>query len=472
MTVVRCGVCFLPMRLLATPLSSYWTFLRSPGNTRFIAFGFVLTLASNFGQTFFIALSGGHIREAFSLTDGQFGLIYSLATLASGFSIIWLGTLIDRLDVRSMTLMVCCGMIIAALLMAASPAILVLGLALFLLRLNGQGLLGHISTTCMARYFNSGRGKAISLASLGYPAGEAILPILFVAIIALIGWRMSWLIVAGALVVTLIPMVLWLLIGHGDRHRAHVAALHDAEAKAASQNEFGAAVGKARGHQWTRPEVLRDSRFYMILPAALSPAFIVTGLFFHQVHMVEEQGWRLDWFAACFAAYAAAQLASALGSGEVIDRIGARQILPLYLLPLIGGLLLLATLNHAVLTPLLLMAMLGLTAGMVGPLVNSTWAELYGVKHLGSIRALSTACMVFSTSLSPFLMGTLIDAQVSIGTIATGFLVIATAASVSAFIALRHADGDDGRCGPAAPERIPAVRLLDDVEDPPERASG
>lgn len=357
-----------------------------------------------------------------------------------------------------MTLIVCCGMILAALLMAASPAILVLGFALFLLRLNGQGLLGHISTTCMARYFNSGRGKAISLASLGYPAGEAILPILFVAIIALIGWRMSWLIVAGALVVTLIPMVLWLLIGHGDRHRAHVAAPHDAEAKAVSQNEFGTTGGKARGHQWTRPEVLRDSRFYMILPAALSPAFIVTGLFFHQVHMVEEQGWRLDWFAACFAAYAAAQLASALGSGEVIDRIEARQILPLYLLPLIGG--------------LLLMVLLGLTAGMVGPLVNSTWAELYGVKHLGSIRALSTACMVFSTSLSPFLMGTLIDTQVSIGTIAAGFLVIATAASVSAFIALRHADGDDDRGGPAAPERIPAVRLLDDVEDPPERASG
>lgn len=462
------------MRLLTAPLSSYWSFLRT--NTRFIAFGFVLTLASSFGQTFFIALFSKDIREAFTLTDGQFGLIYSLATLASGFSIIWLGSLIDRLDVRVMTLAVCGGMILAALFMAFSPAIIVLAIAIYLLRLNGQGLLGHISTTCMARYFNAGRGKAIGLASLGYPAGEATLPILGVALIALIGWRMSWLVVAGVLLVTLIPMVFWLLIGHGDRHRAHVAELHDAEAESASLKQAKAMTGKARGRQWKRGEVLRDPRFYFILPAALSPAFIVTGLFFHQVHMVGEQGWRLEWFAACFAGYAAAQLVSALGSGEVIDRVGARRILPLYLLPLICGLALLATFNHPVLTPVLLMALLGLTAGMVGPLVNSTWAELYGVRHLGSIRALSTACMVFSTSLSPFLMGTLIDGGVSIRMIAAGFLAVAAAASVSAFIALRHAfaeGGDDGdrAGGKAAPERIPAVRLVDDVEDSPERAA-
>ena len=431
------------MRSSAAPLTAYWTFLRA--NTRFIAFGFVLTLASSFGQTFFIALFSDGIRGAFSLSDGQFGLTYSLATLASGFSIIWLGSLIDRLELRVMTLAVCAGMIAAALLMALSPKVLVLAMAIYLLRLNGQGLLGHIATTCMARYFHRDRGKAISLASLGYPTGEAVLPVLAVGAIGMIGWRHTWLAIAGLLLMTLIPMVLWLLVGHGDRHRAHVAEIDDAQRRTADDADSTKAIGR----QWTRSEVLRDPRFAMILPATIAPAFILTGLFFHQVRMVEEQGWRLEWFAACFVGYAESQLFSALGSGELIDRIGARRILPLYLLPLMTGLLVLMMFKHAVAAPVLMLVLLGLTSGMVGPLVNSTWAELYGIKHLGSIRALSTACMVFSTSGSPFLMGALIDLGVRIDAIAAGLCLLAGVASVLAFVALRS--GKEPKSGAQGP---------------------
>ena len=60
------------------------TFLRN--NARWIAGGFLLTFFSSFGQTFFIGLSGEELRAKFDLTDGEFGLTYMVATLASAIT--------------------------------------------------------------------------------------------------------------------------------------------------------------------------------------------------------------------------------------------------------------------------------------------------------------------------------------------------------------------------------------------------
>ena len=49
---------------------------------------------------------------------------------------------------------------------------------------------------------------------------------------------------------------------------------------------------------------------------------------------------------------------------------------------------------------------------------SSTWAEIYGVKHIGSIKALTTALMVFSTAFGTALFGLLIDKGYSIEQIA------------------------------------------------------
>ena len=55
----------------------------------FLGFGVLLCASASFGQTWFISLFGGEIRAAFSLSHGDFGAIYSAATLASGVSLVW-----------------------------------------------------------------------------------------------------------------------------------------------------------------------------------------------------------------------------------------------------------------------------------------------------------------------------------------------------------------------------------------------
>ena len=167
--------------------SRYLDFLAE--NSRFLAFGFLMALCSSYGQTFFISVFSGEIRNEFDLSHGTFGLIYSTATLLSGLCMISAGRQIDRIDLRDFSTAVCMGLVVASILTGWTTSVVMLGVAIFALRLSGQGLMSHTSMTAMARYFEQDRGKAISIANLGFPAGQALFPVIGVALAAAIGWR-------------------------------------------------------------------------------------------------------------------------------------------------------------------------------------------------------------------------------------------------------------------------------------------
>jgi len=373
---------------------------------RFLAFGMLVALFSSFGQTYFIGLFSAEIRAAFALSHGDFGLIYSAGSLAAGVFLIWLGRYVDRLDLRLWIALLCVAAVAACIVMGLAPSVIILAVALFLLRLTCQSLLSHTYMTSMARYFDSGRGKAISIAMLGHPIGEAIFPLITVTLLAFLGWRDVWLIYAAIGAVLFLPIVLWLLRGHGERHRDYLARL-----------AAPAAATREAGRQWTQGEVLRDVRFYLMQLAMMVPAFAFTGLFIHQAHMAEAKGWSLAWLATCFSAYAATSIVSSLTIGPLIDRIGATRIAPWALLPVVISMLVLALFSHPAAT-MVFMAGLGLCMGMVFTSFTAIWAELYGVRHLGAIRSLVMAIMVLVSAIAPAIMGWLFDAGVTVETLA------------------------------------------------------
>ncbi len=378
-----------------------WPYLRFIArHRRFLAFGVLLALASSFGQTFFIALFGAELRAAMDLSHGEFGALYSAATLASGLLLLWLGSAVDRFDLRAVTACVCLGLVASAAAMAVAESLWLLLLAIFGLRLSGQGLLGHVSATSMARYFDDGRGRALSIASLGHPAGEAVFPALAVIAIAALGWRQSWAAVAALVALVVIPTSMWLLRGHALRHDRMLAR---AEREVRDEG---------RRH-WRRSEVLRDLRLYLILPAVLAPAFINTGVFFHQVHIVASKGWSLSAFAAAFTVYATSTVAGALWAGALVDRLGGVRMLKFVLLPLGAGLAIMALSAHLA-AAFAYMALAGATQGAATTAFGAMWAERYGYRHLGSIRALAQSLMVLTTALAPYTLGILIDAGVSV----------------------------------------------------------
>ena len=390
---------------------SYKTLVRQHG--RFLGFGLSLTFLSSFGQTFFIALFNDSIRQEFGLSHSAIGGYYSLATLASGLSIIWLGRAVDRIDLRAFTALLCALLAVAAFAMAWVPrGLLIIG-AFFLLRLTGQGLLSHTALTTMSRYFDETRGKAMSIAGLGYPIGEAILPALAVVLTGAFGWRMVWIGIGAFSLAVALPVTQLLLRGHADRHERHLASVGISVTSISSGSGQASRGGSPRSpRQWSLGEVLRGWLFWLMLPVVVAPGFIVTGFFFHQNHLVETKGWSAEWFATSFAVFAAGQLAVGLAAGPLVDRFSGARLLSYFTLPLAVALALLGSSNSPFIAAAFMLG-LGVTAGLAPAVVGSMWAELYGVQHLGAIRSMATSVMVFGTAASPALMGSLIDQGVS-----------------------------------------------------------
>lgn len=371
-------------------------------NRRWLAGGFLLTLASCFGQTFFISLFAGELRATFDLSHGELGGLYTAATLLSAATLIWLGKTADWVHIPVLCAIVLGVFAAACLAMASAGSMVVLLAALFLLRLMGQGMLGHIAMTAMGRWFSAYRGRAVGVSSLGYSAGEAVLPFVTILLIGAIGWRQVWLAAALVVLFAALPAIYVLF------RKPRTPTLKPAEGMARYDNRRGA-------EDWTRKQVLVDPVFYGLLPATLGPPFISTGIFFHQVHLMDEKGWDISTFPAVFPFFAASTVITSLASGWAIDRWNSAVLLPMFLLPLgLGALLLGITASSAIAG--VFMVLLGVTIGTGQTMSGSIWPELYGIKHLGAIRALMAAVMVFGTALAPGIVGWLVDVGVTMET--------------------------------------------------------
>lgn len=412
---------------------SYVSFLFTHG--RLIGFGFALTFFGAFGQTFFIAMFSDPLRTAYGLSQFDFGLTYSLATLTSAVLFVRVGALIDQVSLRHFTLAVLAGLSAAAALMAFAPpvSVAVLFAAILLLRLCGQGLMGHVAMTTMGRTFTRYRGRAVSLAGIGHSAGEAVMPLLAVSLIAAVGWRGTWGIILGVLSLAVAPLFLWLLRSYREGQVLDQEAPSDGETGESvpvSHGQSGVLSQRvSRVRDWTRAEVIRDPRFYILLPFVLAPGFINTAVFFAQTHIVAVKDWTPAGFAAGLSVFAATTVASALVTGGLVDRFTALRSCPFTLVPLGLAMLALAGVGgeNGV---FLVLGLAGLSQGAFGTMAGALWAEIYGTRHLGAIRSLMTALMVFSTALSPVLMGALIDRGVAIEGIALSFAAFVGLASL------------------------------------------
>jgi MFS family permease len=403
------------------PVKSYLRF--AAGHRRLLAFGFALTFASSVGQTFFIAVFGPSIQREFALSHGQWGAIYMAGTLLSAALLPWTGALIDRLPLWRYTALVVAALVGAAVFMALVPAAGFLIVAVFLLRQTGQGLASHTGTTTTARHFGAHRGKAVALVSLGYAVGETVLPLLAVLAIAAVGWRATY---GGAALILAIalPPILWALL----RGSGHLGSPRS--------SSVGVDGGDELAGSWTRREVLRDARFYLLLPAVLAPSFIGTALFFHHLTLAEIKDWSAAWLTGSYWVYALGSVLATLAAGPLIDRVTALRVLPGFLLPLAVGLLVIWAFDDPLwVWPYLFL--IGLTSGVAYTAVTALWAEVYGLRHLGAIRSLAVALSVFASALGPAVMGALMDGGVSVETICLFFALYCLMASLLLLVGLK-----------------------------------
>lgn len=364
-------------------------FLRD--NSRWIGAGALMTGMSLFGQTSFISLFAGVWQEEFGLSHGEWGGIYTIGTLVSALLMMWAGAQTDRYRARYLGTIVLVIMALVCVIAAVNVSVYLLPVIIFGLRFSGQGMMFHIALVAMGKWFARRRGRAISLATLGFSFTEAVFPITFVALTSAAGWRTSW-IVAGALALLAIIPLRRLL--REERHPQNA----DPAQETAGMN----------ARHWTRGEATRHPLFWLIIPCILSMPIFGTALLFQQVHLTELKGWTLEVFVGFYPLYSAASLVAILFSGWAVDRWGSGIVAPLGALAMAICFMVMA-LGAGLPYAALGLALLGMQQGISAAAIGAFWAEYYGTRNLGQIKALASSLMVFGTAIGPGVTGWLID---------------------------------------------------------------
>ena len=367
-----------------------------------IIFGFIFTFFSSFGQSFFLGLFNSSIRDTLSITQGQFGSIYATATLLSSFLLIWVGKKIDDINIFKFAFFVTLLLSFSCFFFSKISSITFLFVAIFLMRFSGQGMMSHTATTTISRYFTKSRGKALSTGWFGLSTAEFILPVLIVYLLTITSWQNIWISVS-ILVLIFLPITSFILIKNLNFDSREEVK----ETKHKEKDIF----------QWKRIEVLKDYRFYIICLNMLAMPWIATGVFVYQSFITESKDWGTFVIAQSFMVYSILSVVTLLISGFLIDKFTSRKLLIFMNIPLLLSTLVLIFFDSSM-TSFIFLGLIGISNGLANVLGSSTWAEIYGVKHIGSIKALSTALMVFSTAFGTALFGLLIDQGYSIEQIA------------------------------------------------------
>ena len=377
-----------------------------------VIFGFIFTFFSSFGQSFFLGIFNPSLRNELSITHGQFGSIYASATLLSSFFLIWLGKKIDDIDVFKFAFLVTLLLSFSCFFFSKISSVTILFLAIFLMRFSGQGMMSHTATTTISRYFSKSRGKALSTSWFGLSSAEFILPVLIIYLLTIYDWKNIWMSIS-ALVIIFLPIVSYILLKN----------LHLDSREITNDKNYKDENIK----QWKRIEVLKDYRFYIIGANMLAMPWIATGVFVYQSFILESKNWGPYIIAQSFMAYSILSVITLFFSGFLIDKFSSRKILIYMNIPLLLAALILIYFKNPI-SSFVFLGLIGISNGFANVLGSSTWAEIYGVKYIGSIKALTTALMVFATAFGTALFGVLIDYGFSIEQIA---LVSATYISIS-----------------------------------------
>ena len=366
-----------------------------------ILFGFIFTFFSSFGQSYFLGLFNSSIREALSITHGQFGSIYASATLCSSLLLIWVGKKIDDVNIFKFAFFVIILLSFSCFFFSRVTSVFLLFIAIFLMRFSGQGMMSHTASTTISRYFTITRGRALSISWFGLSSAEFIMPVLMVYLLTFIDWQNLWLIFSISVLIIL-PIASFLLIKNLnlDSREVNDENIKEVEIK-----------------QWKRSEVIKDYRFYIISSNMLAMPWIFTGFAVFQSFVQTSKGWGPYVIAQSFMSYSVLSVLTLFFSGFLIDKFTSKKLLIYMNIPLLLSVIVLFFFDTPV-TAFIFLGLVGISNGFANILGSSTWAELYGVKYLGSIKALTTALMVFATAFGTALFGYLIDIGFTVGDIA------------------------------------------------------
>ncbi len=379
-------------------------------------------IATSPGQSFSVSLFNDHFINDFDMTRTTVSGFYGLGTFIASLSLTWMGRQMDIYGSRRIGTIILT--LFAMVLMSLSVFItgpLTLLLAFFAIRFLGQGSLGLVSNTAIARWWRYRRGWVASLAIVGFALWQGIYLPLLRTLINDFGWRATWVILGATVAVIVLPLW-WLLMR--DLPEKY-GLLPDGEAVPVINDDTPAPPVIDDEDNWRLREAMRTPMFWIFIIGRMIPAAWGTGLIFHQVSIFAELGYGETVVTETYGLISLMTAGSTLIAGRIIGILPR----PSWMMSVqLGGLVLASFLAMFMRESWMLWVyalLFGIMMGTAGTFDGTVWADVFGRLYLGEIRGFSSTASVAGTSVGPLLFGMSFDTFASYDAVLWGGIAIA-----------------------------------------------
>ena len=381
------------------------------------------------GQTAGLSVFTDPLIRELDVSRTEISVSYLIGTLLGALAQPAIGRALDRWGVRRVTIII--GLTFALILFVLSFVGEIIGLTAGFtgVRMAGQGALSLAATTAVARAIHHRRGLALGLASAIGSAGISLAPVFLESLIAAVGIHNAWRWEAAAVLLVVVPLA----FVFPRRTRRPV------DAPTTSPDQIALS-----GVSWTLPEAIRTGMFWIIAASLATSGMLGTGLAFHQIAILGEQGLSPLEAAANFLPQTVTGILATLLTGSLIDRANPKLFVVFSMVTLAGALLMLPLVSPGA-SAVLYGLVLGAASGSLRGLEAASYVRYYGTEHIGSIRGVATSISLASTALGPLALSLGFDLTGGFVGPAMVFAAIpATVAVVALFVRPPERRGDRG----------------------------
>lgn len=337
------------------------------------------------GQTAGLSVFTDPLIDELNISRTEISISYLIGTLLGALVQPAVGRALDRWGARRVTVII--GLGFALILLALSFVTDILGLTAGFtgVRMAGQGALSLAATTAVARAIHHRRGLALGLTSAIGSAGISLAPVFLEGVISAVGIHNAWRWEAAAVLLVVVPLA---FVFPRRFHRPGAAAT--------------TSTGRTAGHiiSWTLPEAIRTGMFWIIAASLATSGMLGTGLAFHQIAILGEQGLSPLAAAANFLPQTVTGILATLLTGSLIDRANPKLFVVFSMTTLAAAMLMLPAVSPGA-SAVVYGLVLGAASGSLRGLEAASYARYFGTDHIGSIRGVATSISLASTALGP-----------------------------------------------------------------------
>ncbi|PVY61627.1 MFS transporter [Pusillimonas noertemannii] len=325
-----------------------------------------------------------------------------LGTLCAALATPFVGRMIDRRGVRSVTLASIVLFSLATAAMALTPAAAFVFLGMFAavgMFSAGQAPLPYAQSIAAA--FDQRRGLALGVAMTGVGLGAALMPMLAQAFLESFGWRGAFIALGATVFLVSFPAVALFLRDVGERARAGGAGLPGLEAR----------------------EVVRSGNFWILALVFTCIPVVANGVIFHIVALLTDRGITAESAVIVFTVIGPSLIVGRLLCGYFLDRFHAPYVAVVFIaLPALGVLVLLSGYDPKIIAMGAVLVGLGLGAEV--DLIGYLQSRYFGLRAFGQVYGYLFAIFTIGAAIGPFVMGAAFDTFGSYRPILIVFLMV------------------------------------------------